>query len=95
MAKRTYILNSFCCEGECIFFDRTHRLENENRLWDILPDSSINSLASHLKITRQTMSNILNGKTELSLKMAIKIADICNVSVDRIIVIEKALGNLK
>lgn len=94
--KRIYILNSFnSSSGECIFFNPLHRKQNEARLWDYLGDFTQVALAKYLKVNRVHLSNVLNGKVQLTLKMAYKIAEVCDVSIDRIYQIEKELGLIK
>lgn len=90
--KRQYIIDSFVPYGTTLFFDNLHRKQNEARLYDKIGWGRQGDMANYLGISSVHMSNILTGKVKLTLSMAAKIAEMCNVSIDRIYEIEKKLG---
>lgn len=90
--KRRYIIDSFVPWGRCEYFDDLHRKQNEARLYNHIGWGRQEDMANYLGISSVHMSNILNGKVKLTLSMAAKIAEMCDVNIDRIYQIEKKLG---
>lgn len=63
----------------------------KNRLKEILEERGIKQtwLAEQVGISYKTLSNIINGRYNTSLDVALKIADVLNVKVDDIFYLEK------
>lgn len=63
----------------------------KNRLKEILDERGIKQiwLAEQIGISYKTLSNIINGRYNTSLDIALKIADVLNVKVDDIFYLEK------
>lgn len=63
----------------------------KNRLKEIIDERGIKQvwLAEQVGISYKTLSNIIGGRYNTSLDVALKIADILNVKVDDIFYLEK------
>jgi putative transcriptional regulator len=63
----------------------------KNRLKEIIDERGIKQvwLAEQVGISYKTLSNIIGGRYNTSLDVALKIADVLNVKVDDIFYLEK------
>lgn len=63
----------------------------KNKLKEIIDERGIKQvwLAEQVGISYKTLSNIIGGRYNTSLEVALKIADILNVKVDDIFYLEK------
>jgi antitoxin HigA-1 len=51
-------------------------------LREYMGDISVTRLAAHLKVTRSTLSHLINGKAGVSAKMALKLSEAFGTSPD-------------
>jgi putative transcriptional regulator len=69
-------------------------MKNRLKVFRAMHDLTQEALADQLRVTRQTVVSIENGKYDPSLPLAFRIANLFNVKIEDVFLYEGALGDL-
>jgi putative transcriptional regulator len=71
---------------------RGYKMKNRLKVFRAMHDLTQEALADRLRVTRQTVVSLENGKYDPSLPLAFRIADLFNVKIEDVFLWEKEPG---